>query len=115
MVDEISPVTELTVMADRVTVGATLAMATVWLAVLLVASSESLTWTETIELASPSGKVQTKLPPEAVVVVVPTWLPFAPQRTPACGCSGACRPTPTERACSKASASAGRRARSAPC
>ena len=54
---------------------------TVWVAVLLLALSESLTWTETVLEAGPSGKVQTKLPPEAVVVVVPTWLPLAPQLT----------------------------------
>ena len=61
--------------------GATLLIVTVWVAVLLLALSESLTWTETVLEAGPSGKVQTKLPPEAVVVVVPTWLPLAPQLT----------------------------------
>src|SRR6476620_8882184 len=65
--------------ADNVTVGATLLTVTVIASVLLLALSESLTWTLTIELAGPSGKWQTKLPPEAVTVVVPTWLPFAPQ------------------------------------
>ena len=36
------------------------------------ALSESLTWTETTLVARPSGKTQSKLPPKAVVVVVPT-------------------------------------------
>ena len=48
---------------------------------MLLALSLSLTWTEMVELAGPSGKVQTKLPPETVTVVVPTWLPFPPQST----------------------------------
>src|SRR4051812_18794651 len=54
-------------------------MATVWVGVLLGALSESLTWAETVLEAGPSGNVQTKLPPEAVVLVVPTWLPVRPQ------------------------------------
>jgi hypothetical protein len=64
-----------------VTVGATLAIATVWLAVLLLALSESFTCTDTIELAEPSGKEQTKLPAPVVVLklAAPTWLPLAPQ------------------------------------
>ena len=61
------------------------ALISVWasalVSVLLLALSESLTWTETVELASPSGKVQSKLPPVASVVVEPTWLPLAPQPT----------------------------------
>src|SRR5258706_2450352 len=56
-------------------------MVTVWVAVLLFAPSESLTWTETALEAGPSGDEQTKLPPEAVVVVEPTWLPLRPQLT----------------------------------
>ena len=63
------------------TVGATLAFVTVWVAVLLSAPSLSSTWTETVELAGPSGKLQTKLPPETVVAVVPSWSPFRPQLT----------------------------------
>ena len=48
---------------------------------LLSALSESLTWTDTVELAGPSGNVQTKLPAPVVVlkVAVPTWVPLAPQ------------------------------------
>ncbi len=46
----------------RVTVGATLAMATVWVSVLLSAPSESSTWTETLLEAGPSGNEQSKLP-----------------------------------------------------
>ena len=65
----------------RVTVGPTLLTATVWVAVLLGALSESLTCTETVEDAGPSGNEQTKLPPAVVVVVVPTWEPLAPQKT----------------------------------
>src|SRR6187401_67496 len=61
--------------------GATLPTVTVWVAVLLLALSESFTWTDTVGLAGPSGKEQTKLPPLAVVVVVPTWLPPVPQLT----------------------------------
>jgi hypothetical protein len=45
---------------------------------LLLALSESLTWIEMVELFGPSGKRQTKLPPAAVRISVPTWLPFAP-------------------------------------
>ena len=66
---------------DSVTVGATLATVTVWVAVLLSAPSESLDLTETVELAGPSGKVQSKLPPRWSVLKVssPTWVPLAPQ------------------------------------
>ena len=52
---------------DNVTVGATLLTVTVWVSVLLVALSESLTCTDTVLEAGPSGNVQTKLPPE------PSW------------------------------------------
>ena len=47
------------------TVGATLLTVTVWVAVLLVALSESLTWTETVLEAGRRGTCSTKLPPEA--------------------------------------------------
>ena len=63
----------------RLMLGLTLRTPTVWLARLLRALSESLTRTLTSELAGPSGKVQSRLPPVAVVVVRPTWLPLAPQ------------------------------------
>ncbi len=48
--------------ADRVTVGATLLTVTTIESVLLAALSESWTWTLTVELAGPSGNVQSKLP-----------------------------------------------------
>ena len=60
------------------TVGATLLTVTVWVASVAVGLSESLTWTETMLEAGPSGKVQTKLPPEAVVVSC-RRVPLAPQ------------------------------------
>src|SRR4051794_30956795 len=63
----------------RLMLGATLLTVTVWVSVLLLALSLSLTWTETMLEAGPSGNEQTKLPPLAVVAVVPTSLPFAPQ------------------------------------
>ena len=72
--------TERSLAAARVTVGAALLTVTDWVGVLLSALSESLTWTETTLVAGPSGKTQSKLPPRAVVVV-PDWLPFAPQST----------------------------------
>ena len=58
------------VVADSVTVGATLLIVTVWVAVLLLALSLSLTCTDTIELAGPSGNEQTKLPAPVVVLNV---------------------------------------------
>ena len=65
----------------RLTVGPTLAIATVWLAVLLSAPSLSSTWTETLLEAGPSGNEQTKLPAPVVVLnrAVPTWDPLRPQ------------------------------------
>ena len=59
----VEPSLTLVVAPVSVTVGATLLTVTVWVAVLLLASSESLTWTETVLEAGPSGKVQSKLPP----------------------------------------------------
>src|SRR4051812_37876860 len=59
--------------------GLTLATVTVCEPVLLSALSESFTCTETMLDAGPSGKTQSKLPPDAVVIVVPSWLPAAPQ------------------------------------
>ena len=66
--------------------GATLAMATVWLSE-SDAPSESLTVTVTVELAGPSGKLHTKLPAPVVglKVSVPTWLPLAPQSVSSSG------------------------------
>ena len=65
------------------TVGATLLTVTVWVAVLLSALSESLTCTDTIELAGPSGKRadEAARAGRRVNVAVPTWLPLAPQLT----------------------------------
>ncbi len=62
------------------TVGATLATATVTESV-SAAPSESLTVTLTVELAGPSGKVQSKLPAPVVALNVsePDWVPLAPQ------------------------------------
>ncbi len=71
--------TDRSLAADRVTVGATLRTLTVWVAVLLLALSESLAWIETMLDAGPSGNEQTKLPPERVVAVRPTCVPWRPQ------------------------------------
>ena len=68
-------------LAGAVITGITLAISTVWLAMLLGAPSESLTWTDTSEVSSPSGKRHTKLPPVWVTVVVPCWVPASPQST----------------------------------
>src|SRR6266511_2581627 len=68
---------------ERTTCGATLAIATVIVAVLDGASSESLTCTVASELAGPSGKVQSKLPAPLVALKVAgaSSEPFAPQLT----------------------------------
>ncbi|MBF4766143.1 hypothetical protein ISU07_23675, partial [Nocardioides islandensis] len=52
------------------------------MALLLLAFSASFTWTDTVEEAGPSGNVHTKLPPTAVVNVLPTCEALAPQETP---------------------------------
>ena len=67
-------------MVSSLTVGATLLTVTDWVAVLLFALSESLTWTETKLVARPSGKTQSKLPPGGRGGGA-DWLPFAPQST----------------------------------
>ena len=63
-----------------VTVGPTLAMATVTVS-LSDALSESLTVTLTVELAGPSGNEQTKLPAPLVLLKLarPIWVPLRPQ------------------------------------
>src|SRR5690242_19270789 len=73
--------TDTSLAAARVTTGATFATDTVWVSVLLAASSESLTCTETSELSGPSGNEQTKLPAPVVEskVSAPTWTPWSPQ------------------------------------
>ena len=53
--------------ASSVTVGATLATVTAFVSVLLLASSESLTWTLTELTAGPSRNVQSKLPAPVVL------------------------------------------------
>ena len=53
---------------------------TIWVAVLLRALSLSLTWTETVELAGPSGKEHLNDPLVSVLASEPaTLLPLAPQ------------------------------------
>ena len=61
------------------TVGATLLTVTVCVAVLPASPSESVACTETVELAGPSGKVQSKLPHRVRVRSASTCVPFAPQ------------------------------------
>ena len=63
-----------------VTVGATLATATAMLETLLLAPSESLTWTLTTEVAGPSLKVTSKLP--APVALSNTRLDTVPTEPP---------------------------------
>ncbi len=69
---------EVVARPSSVTVGATLAIDTVCVAVLPASPSESVACTETVELAGPSGKVQSKLP---LVFVFDAFdfVPFAPQ------------------------------------
>src|SRR5437762_3846973 len=69
-------------LAGGLTVGGTLAMATIWTASesVSLAPSESVTLMATVEELGPSGKLHWKLPPEAVVVGVPTRVPCRPQR-----------------------------------
>jgi hypothetical protein len=66
---------------ERTTVGTTFATVTVFVSALEGALSESFTWTETTELAGPSGNVQSKLPApvELLKVAGALRLPFAPQ------------------------------------
>ena len=65
----------------RVTVGATLATVTVWVAVLLSVPSQSSTCTETVELGRAVGEGADEAAAPVVVLKVagPTWLPLAPQ------------------------------------
>ena len=66
--------------ASSVTVGATLATATDFVSVLLLASSESLTWTLTVLTVGPSRNVQSKLPaPVAAVKAGFERVPFGLQ------------------------------------
>ena len=51
---------------------------TSWVAVLPASLSESVAWTETVELAGPLEKVQSKLP-ELSVLTAFYFVPFVPQ------------------------------------
>jgi hypothetical protein len=64
--------------AVNATVGATFATATTCVAVLPAAPSESVACTETVELAGPSGKVQSNEPPVFVFEAF-DFVPFKPQ------------------------------------
>ena len=51
---------------------------TACVALLPASPSESVAWTETVELASPSGKAQSKEPPLLLLLAF-DFIPFAPQ------------------------------------
>src|SRR5205809_4968541 len=75
-----SPSSELW-LAAAVTLGATFAIATTWTAseAVSLAPSESVTLMPRLVVFGPSGKLHWKDPPEAVVVGVPTSVPWRPQ------------------------------------
>ena len=62
----------------KATVGATFAIETSWVAVLPASPSESVACTETVELAGPSGKVQSN-EPEVSLFEAFDFVPLAPQ------------------------------------
>src|SRR5919197_336228 len=66
------------VLLPSAAVGATFAIVTTWLAVLPAAPSESVACAETVELAGPSGKVQSK-EPEVLVLLAFDLFPLPPQ------------------------------------
>src|SRR5436190_998461 len=63
---------------EKSTLGATLFTVTDCVSVLPASPSESVACTETVELAGPSGKVQSNEPPEFVFAAFDST-PFAPQ------------------------------------
>src|SRR5919197_1141428 len=66
------------VLLPSAAVGGTFAIVTSWLAVLPAAPSESVACAVTVELAGPSGKVQSNVP-EVLALVAFDFVPFEPQ------------------------------------